>query len=310
MSQTFLPTEWQRQLSDPYAVLGISVAADDSRIIKRYRAIAKQLHPDRYVASNNTDKELATAVFTRLINPAYENLKQQQSRSDTIAMLRLRARRLELKGEKAPQSSLSCQLIQIPVQEAEVFYEQAIAKLAENQYKSLAEFEQVTKQLNELNLIYLHLKTDNLFIREKRTGIIPAVETKPIQTTEVKEPPPNYAQSHYQRATQYGKQGNWTPAVLELRDAIKLEPDNSNYHALLGFVYFKQNLTGMATVHIRQALKLNPEQPLALKCASLLKIDPTAPVTPKAMAKASGIAGLLSLFLTGKRSVSQVLKSR
>jgi len=35
----------------------------------------------------------------------------------------------------------------------------------------------------------------------------------------------------------------------------------------------QQNLTGMATVYLRQALKLNPRQPLALKYAAKLGVE-------------------------------------
>ena len=105
-----------------------------------------------------------------------------------------------------------------------------------------------------------------------------------------------YAQRHYKRATLYANQANWTRAVEELRDAIKLEPKNSDYHAFLGFVHFQQNLPGMATVYIRQALKLNPEQPLALKCATQLKIKPDENASPKSMAISLSIASVLSLF--------------
>ncbi|MDZ8055651.1 MAG: hypothetical protein RMX68_026705 [Aulosira sp. ZfuVER01] len=48
-----------------------------------------------------------------------------------------------------------------------------------------------------------------------------------------------YAQRHYQRAIQYANLANWTRSVEELRDAIKLEPKNSDYHALLGVIHFQ-----------------------------------------------------------------------
>ncbi|MFH7027424.1 MAG: hypothetical protein ACHBN1_18980 [Heteroscytonema crispum UTEX LB 1556] len=47
MSQTFLRPEWLKQLADPFAVLGISVAADERQILKRYHALAKFLQSDR-----------------------------------------------------------------------------------------------------------------------------------------------------------------------------------------------------------------------------------------------------------------------
>lgn len=89
MSQTVLPAKWLKLLSDPYAVLGISVAADERRILKRYHALAKLLHPDRYAKRDNAEQELAKAIFTCLINPAYEQLKRTQKRAEKMLMLRL-----------------------------------------------------------------------------------------------------------------------------------------------------------------------------------------------------------------------------
>lgn len=111
-----------------------------------------------------------------------------------------------------------------------------------------------------------------------------------------------YAQRHYQRAIQYANQANWTRSVEELRDAIKLEPKNSDYHALLGVIHFQQKFPGMATVYIRHALKLNPQHPLALKYAGKLNIKPGENANPKSMATSVSIAAVLSSFVARPRS--------
>ncbi|MEL7050973.1 MAG: J domain-containing protein, partial [Cyanobacteria bacterium J06588_5] len=47
MSETELFTELINLVEvDPFALLGIAVSADEKRIAKRYRQVAKQLHPD------------------------------------------------------------------------------------------------------------------------------------------------------------------------------------------------------------------------------------------------------------------------
>ena len=89
--------------------------------------------------------------------------------------------------------------------------------------------------------------------------------------------------------------------MKELRVAIKLAPKNSDYYALLGLVHLKQKFIGMARVYIRQALKLNPQDLLAQKYATRLKIEPGENTNPKSMAKALSIAAL-SRFNKGKRS--------
>jgi len=60
----------------------------------------------------------------------------------------------------------------------------------------------------------------------------------------------------------------WASALKELRIAIQLNCNHSKCHALLGYVYLNQKLAGMAKVSFQQALKLNPEEPLALKYLS------------------------------------------
>lgn len=60
----------------------------------------------------------------------------------------------------------------------------------------------------------------------------------------------------------------WASALKELRAAIQIDCKSSKCHALLGFVYLNQKLAGMAKVSFQQALKLNPEESLALQYIS------------------------------------------
>ncbi|MGA7932486.1 MAG: DnaJ domain-containing protein [Kovacikia sp.] len=314
MSQSSLPSDWLNHFSDPYALLGVSVVADDRRILGRYRIVAKLLHPDGQMLADEATRQFAGQLFARLVNPAYQKLKQEKGRAENVALLRFKVRRLCREAPLSPKSELAAQLMQHPVSEVDVFYEQAIARLAETQYQPLDRFESITHELSELNLVYLQLKMGEVFIREKRTGIVAAPEAKPLQFT----PAPtsaspiateNYAQRHYRRAQGYMKKGNWSQAVQELRDAIKIEADKSEYHALLGVAYLHQNLKGMATVYIRQALKLNPEDPTAIKFAAKLGIQNSAmgegqangkPTTADQNQKGAKNGGLFGLFRSRK----------
>lgn len=318
MSQTTLPTEWLQQLSDPYAVLGITVTADDRRILQRYHVLAKLLHPDNYANSNNNgEQKLATAIFTRLINPAYGELKNGEKRAEIIATLRLQAITWG-KNAVSEQNPLIKQLMRMSRQEAELYYEQAIASYITSQYESLTQSYWIIQKLNELNLAYLYLQTDNSFILEQPAPhpvVSPATSTLSPATVEkthnLTPTDINYAQRHYQRAIEYSKQGHWSLAVRELRDAIKLDPNNSDHYALLGVVHLRQNFNGMAKVYIRQALKLNPQHPLAVKYATHLKMPLQDHTDPKSVAKALGIAAWLHKFFSkAEANLSQVLKLR
>ncbi|WP_103667213.1 J domain-containing protein [Pseudanabaena sp. BC1403] len=68
---------------------------------------------------------------------------------------------------------------------------------------------------------------------------------------------------YIRQAENYINQKLWASALKELRSAIQVDCNNSKCHALLGFVYMNQKLSGMAKVSFLQALKLNPDEPIA-----------------------------------------------
>lgn len=285
MVQSSLPPDWLKQFSDPYAVLGVSVAADDRRIQKRYRQIAMILHPDRVGTGDPKSQELANQLLARLINPTYEKLKQEQERKENLALLRLQVRKLTREKPLSPHSELAQRLMKHPASDVDVFYEQAVLKLAETQYQPLEQFQTIIFQLSELNQVYLRLKMGNVPIREQRTGLVPATEAQPVQFTPAPSNPEtvteSYAQRHYRRAQEYARQNNWPKVVQEMRDAIRIEADKSEYLALLGVAYLHQNMTGTAKAYLRQALKLNPDDPIANRHAARLGLTST-PSTPTA----------------------------
>ncbi len=305
MTQSSFSPDWLNKLSDPYAVLGVSVAADDRRVLKRYRSVAKLLHPDSYGSTDSTIAELATQMFARLVNPSYQKVKQEKGRTEAVAMLRFKVRKLVRDSALVPQGETARELMRRPVQEADVFYEQAIAKLAEMQYQPLEHFETITQQINELNLVYLQLKMGDVFFREKRQGVV-AVASEMSSTPSVDlfskadVVQPDYARRHYERSQEYVKREEWAQAISELKDAVKMEPNRAEYHALLGYSYLRQKMLGMAKAHVRRALELNPKDPLASNLAPKLKLDGAAlshlPPTSRPLGKEEKRGGLFGIF--------------
>jgi curved DNA-binding protein CbpA len=284
MSYSALPSEWIKKFADPYAILGIPVAADDRRVSKRYRDIAKLLHPDRYALAGGNETELATQLFARLVNPAYEQLKQDRGRAEHTALLRIKVRRLCREGPLTPESEIARTLMEHPATGVDTFYEQAISTLAQSQYESLEleQFESITRQISELNLVYLQLKMGDGIVRERRTGLIAAAEAQPVQFTPAPTNPEvvteSYDQRHYRRAQEYAKKGAWNQAIQELRDAIKIKATKSEYHSLLGVAYLhQQKFPGMAKVHLRRAYELNPKDPLVLKFGAKVGLPVASP---------------------------------
>ncbi len=301
MAQTAFPEDWIKKFTDPYAVLGVSVAADDRRILKRYRHVAKQLHPDGQVGSDEAVRLFTEQVFTRLVNPAYQQLKQEKTRSEAVATLRFRVRRLHKRDQFNPSSAEAQQLLAANDPEVEVMYEQSLTQVATTQYDSPEQFQHTTNVLNELNLVYLRRKMGDLVIREKRTGLVAAPDAKQqvsiakVETAESPPTPVNYADRHAQRAQEYMKKANYALAVQELRDAIKIEPNSSDYHCLIGQAYLMQKMTGMAKVHFRQALRLNSRNATARKYAPQVGLD-LRELDPPAGSKSSQNKGLFGIF--------------
>lgn len=282
MSQIAFSPEWLTQFSDPYAVLGLSVSADDRRVLKRYHAIAKHLHPDSFGGTDTAEAEVANQILSRLINPAYQEIKQEKGRAETLARLRMRVRDTARQSRPIASTAQAQSLLDAPSHSLDMLYEQAIASMADVQYTPLSQFLIITPQLLELNTIYLYIKIGAPEIREKRTGVIPAVAARPIQYATLSPDAiattgPSYAERHAQRAREYLKKRNWSMAVQELRDAIRLEPTQGEFHALLAIAYLMQNLPGMAKVHCRQALKLDPGNQLAIRYAKKLGIEVVLP---------------------------------
>ncbi|WP_439342787.1 tetratricopeptide repeat protein [Vacuolonema iberomarrocanum] len=84
-----------------------------------------------------------------------------------------------------------------------------------------------------------------------------------------KPPSQERAERHLKRAKDQFKMKRYNEAVKELRDAIKLDPKKSEFHAWLAKVQLKKGLTGMTNISVRQALKLDPDNELALECQKL-----------------------------------------
>ncbi len=280
-------SDWQDWLSDPYAVIGVPVTTDTSRLVKRYRTVAKLLHPDRYTSADPKVRELVTQMLSRLVNPAYGKVKDEQGQREILALVRLNALQ-SLKNGNAIQTSVARSLQSKPVHTAEMFYEQQVSDLADRQYADLNTFCECTRSLLELNCVYLQLKQGDANPRPRRTGLMNAqpevnAAVKPASEAAAVTSNHLYARRHYDRAKHYAQTSGWKEAITELKDAIRMDPSCSDYHALMGFVYLKQEHRGMARVHFRQALKLNPEDKLAKRFIKYVTDDqPAAVATPQA----------------------------
>ncbi|MBT9312719.1 J domain-containing protein [Leptothoe kymatousa] len=261
---------------DPYAALGLSLNAEDRRILKRYRQIAKLLHPDVQAGSNAPISQASEQLIARIINPAYQRLKQEKSRSEALANMRFRVRQLDRQSKLTPSFESAQQLLRIPEAEVEVFYENTVNQLIAQQFDSTEMFARVLSGLSQLNLAFLHRKISQP-IRTKRTGLVPVDEPKPSTDEGAAEPatnePPviNYAEKYGIRARTYLSQRNYDLAIQELREALKIIPNGIELHSMLGQAYLMKKSYGMARAHLKRVLELNPNHSVALKYSEVLE---------------------------------------
>lgn len=108
-----------------------------------------------------------------------------------------------------------------------------------------------------------------------------------------KLPSQERSERHLKRAKDQFKMKRYNEAVKELRDAIKLDPTRSEFHAWLAKVQLKKGLTGMANISIRKALQLDPENELALECQHLVE-EQSSDKDDTVNEKSKGLAGLLT----------------
>ena len=306
---------------DPFALLGISVSADEKRIAKRYRQVAKQLHPDALASADTADglsQVIAEQVIARIVNPSYQKLKHERTRQETLSLLRFRVRRLVRTEKLIPTFADAIELSDIDDNAVDIFYEQALSKLAQQQFQSIQALHTHSLEIGQLNLMYLRRKLSDLVIRPKRAGLmttavtptaaspsansaatangllsqVPNSSDSPVNgpqsgpLTAAPKPVTDYLAKHLTRAKTYLKKQSYEQAVQELREAIKLAPQNPEIHSMLGQSYFKQKMSGMAKAHFRQALKLKPDHKVAQKYGKLLGLldepitDPHQPARP------------------------------
>jgi len=257
---------------DHHAVLCVPVDADVKDIRKRYLTIARRLHPDTNAIANAADKQVASEFLSKLVNPAYEKLTAERTRTEYMIVLSQMGKRLGQESSSVEiHTNVAKQLATAPESNIDHLYKSAIAKLAETQYDVLQQVPQVIAQISELNLVYL-IRSAGKPLVAPSPQVQSTINSDPLKpnpaTNTIATPPPaseDSAVEHYlRRAQTLVDKNQFAQAQVELQDALKLEPKNSRCHSLIALVYLKQNRLKMAKIHFDNALKLDPNDQTAL----------------------------------------------
>ena len=284
---------------DHHAILGAPIGAEIKDIRKRYLKIARRLHPDSCASESDTDKQRASELLSKLVNPAWEKLSQERDRAEYTILL-------NLKGQQALRQQAELELGALAKQLAEAssfdhFYITSLKSLNEKQYEHLDQTIELTAQISELNLVYLMRKESKgeAITQPKKTiftgSNLPDSSQAPPQKTAQKAAPPPPAQrpteslvdQYYRRAETMVGKNNFAQAILELRDALQMEPNSSRCHSLMGMVYLKQNQATMAKIHFNKALQLDPQDAMALEGKQKLEQGQAPSGKPGATGKAA-----------------------
>ena len=269
----------QQGLDDHYAVLGVPITATPLQVRDRYLVIAKKLHPD---VTNLTpeEREIGSRYFARLVNPAYFALNKARERAEYSNVLKLVAKRLVKRSQKVTiYSEIAKALAKSPTQEN---YEKAVRMVAAVQYQKIGRMLDHAGDISELNLVYLLCRDGYAHLIERSS---PETQPKPApkqewqtikgEETRIQKPIPAPGQpitfsngsftQHLRSAETAIQKKEWSLALKELRNALKINDRDSRCHALLGVVYLHQKFPAMAKTSFEEALKYNPKEPIALQ---------------------------------------------
>ena len=293
---------------DYYALLGMPLFSNGKEVRKSYLKIARRLHPDSAIVASS-DKQFAEQLLSKLINPAWECLVQEKSKIEYDLLLKLKAK--EAAGNPNSTEGLSS-IAQALLDSADVEsqYRALVQSLTAKQFEHLSQSEEVTAQISELNLVYL-IKTEGnwsgsgMSMKFMGNSSTAEPETSTAQaSTNPSVARQSLADPYFNRAEIAFKRQNYPQAVLELRDALKLEPNNGRSHSLLGMVYLEQKQGTMARIHFDKALSLNASDAMALEGKQMLQkmtSKSSTAATPKTSAKDGGKSPGMFGGLFGKK---------
>ncbi|WP_460194276.1 J domain-containing protein [Thermosynechococcus sp. FA-CM-4201] len=261
---------------DLHAALGIPLSAAPAEIRKRYLKIAKTLHPDS--RDDESGKKMASDLLSKFVNPAYEVLSQEKEREEYQVILRLLEKQL-LTANIVPTPTFDLAQEVFNAANVEEAYQKALNTLAQDQYKDLNNALKISEQISELNLIYLWRSAGGKATAATPTVSTPAPPPKSDETQVRVTPaaatgttPPTeapkteqFTEQYFRRAEELFNKGIYLEAIKELKDALKIDPRSARCNALLGKVYLQQGSLSMAKIHFNQALKLNPQEVMAIQ---------------------------------------------
>ncbi|MEM1241435.1 MAG: DnaJ domain-containing protein [Cyanobacteria bacterium P01_H01_bin.26] len=256
-------------LVDHHAILGVPLDADAKQVRKRYLKIARKLHPDSLRHASDEQKQQASELLSKLVNPAYEVLSQEKSSVEHRVSLKLKGQQLQ---SQPALLSLSTEQSKKVANSNNVDYEyaNALKTLVPDQYESLESVMDAIGDISELNAVYV-MRQGGLAgsVADSGNRQPPASEDTPAETSTTttvmshRERRAKLIESFINRAKEFEYKGNFSRAIIELREAVKAHPQNPVCHAELGRMYMRSNQLKMANIHTKRALEIDADNQTA-----------------------------------------------
>ena len=289
MSFTIKHGLFRANITDYHAILGVSLDAEPKNIRIKYLRTTQKLHPDTCKA-NPEEKRMAGKILSNLVNPAYEQLSNKTAFAEHHLVLTQIGKRYAENKEGLSLSSDSAQKLLGIEKDLEKTYLELLKDQSTDQYKEISKVLKRIAIISELNLAYLIRKHEQ---GTNRVEFARTQSSKPQENTAKQEkaktsatsksqpgqqdspqeeatPEPRVT-SYIRRAKEYMEKGNINDAVSELRDGLRVDPNNSTCHALLGQAYIRQSQLTMAKIHIKKAQKANSKDPAVLVSMEMLE---------------------------------------
>lgn len=264
--------------TDYHAILGVSIDADAKQIRKRYLKIARKLHPDSLATATETEKQQASELLSKMVNPAYEKLTQEKAMAEYKVLLRLQGQQLSQQIASLDLQTDAAKTL-LANSNALTSYNTDLKKLAEQQYESLEDVLTITGQISELNLAYLVSSAGTTAApgASSATTSAPASQasstaTPPSPAAQRSQPPPppsprqhraSIIDSYLNRAREFAQKKDYSRAILEMREAVKAHPNSAPCHSQLASLYLMAGQPTMARIHLKRALDIDPNNSLA-----------------------------------------------
>ncbi len=295
-------------MTDYHAVLGFSLAADPAQVRKRYLKIARQLHPDSLRDASAEQKRRASELLSKMVNPAYEALGNEKRAAEHRVLLKLKQQSLAAQPAAiSPQSKAAASLLNTRNLEGE--YASALQKIAATQFDDLTNIESAIGELSELNAVYLMRKGSAAKPAEgssrDRAASTAQMPDKAPATPSAKSRQPEVIERYFRRAEEFESQGDYSRAILELREVIAAHPQSAPCHGYLSSLYLQSGQATLAKIHAKQALTFDPGNSLAKGVQAKLSAHAAKAATGRGSAPKTGGGqaggGLLSGLFGGKK---------